>query len=129
VKENIHPASWFSIHIQNIPIDIFNQILIILSDGWTQVNFKELIDEPFNHNGLIQYDYNMTKLMFICKQDTIIYLIANVPDIMVDLLNNKYYKNIFKIAKLKTQLREIPKVYRKKLYQIPEVFPKFDKKW
>ena len=66
--------------------------------------------------------------MFICKQDTIIYLIANVPDIMVDLLNNKYYKNIFKIAKLKTQLREIPKVYRKKLYQIPEVFPKFDKK-
>jgi len=40
---------------------------------------------------------------------------------MIDLIKNGGYKDLFKIAKLKTQLRKIPKVY-----QIPEVFPKGD---
>ena len=82
-------------------LDRFDQILIILSDVWNQVNFKELINEPYYH----------TKLMFSCKTDTIIYILANVPDIMVDLLNNKYYKKIFKIAKIKKQHRENPEVF------------------
>jgi len=48
VKENIHPAPWvinIDYELPNLSIDKLEQLFIILSNGWTQVNFKKLLDD------------------------------------------------------------------------------------
>ena len=69
------------------------------------------------------YNINLLQLMIICKPDIIIYLIAKFPNIMVDLIKNGGHQEIFKLAKTKTINRQVPEIYIKKLYLIPEVFP------